>query len=67
VQESLKEMLTTMSGNIIEKAYVSILLLSSELDVVGIMNNEDIANALKAGLGEFCREIESQKRNKHAN
>lgn len=66
-QESLREVLTTMSGNIIERAYVSIPLLSSELDTEGIIRNEEIANTLKAGLSEFCLEIEAQKFNKRVN
>lgn len=57
-QESLKEVVRTMSGIVIEKAYVSIPLLSSELDVNGIIESREIAGALKNGLAEFCREIE---------
>lgn len=66
-QGSLREVLSTMSGNIIEKACVSIPLLSSELDAVGIIKNEDIACVLKAGLSQFCSAIEALKINKHIN
>jgi NAD(P)H-dependent FMN reductase len=58
-QESLKEVIRTMSGRIIENACVSIPLLSSELDAVGIIKNENIACVLKAGLSEFCCVIEA--------
>lgn len=66
-QEALKEVLTTMSGNIIENAYVSIPLLSSELNSDGIIANQEMAGALQAKLKEFCIEIEALKLNKHAN
>lgn len=66
-QESLKEVLITMSGCIIERANVSIPLLGSELDSEGITKNEEIANHLKMGLSEFCSEIEIQKLNKRVN
>ena len=66
-QESLREVLVTMSGRIIERACVSIPLLSSELDSEGITKNEQIASTLKTGLIEFCSEIEAQKLNKRVN
>jgi len=62
-QEHLREVLTTMSGNIIEGAYVSIPLLSSVLDCDGIIKDKCIASALLAGLNNFCNEIEAQKFN----
>lgn len=58
-QESLQEILTTMSGNVIEKAHVSIPLLSSELDAEAIVENIEIRAALINGLGKFCEEIKS--------
>lgn len=61
-QEALKEVLATMSGNIIEKSCVSIPLLSSALDVDGIVQSKEIAGTLKAGLEELCIAIETQKR-----
>lgn len=66
-QSHLREVLTTMSGNIIEKAYVSIPLLSTGLDCDGIIKNNDIANVLQSGLVNFCDEIEKQKLNKRVN
>ena len=58
-QVSLKEVLSTMSGNIIEKSNVSIPLLSSELNASGIVENQKLSKALLAGLSEFCIEIET--------
>lgn len=66
-QESLREILKTMSGIVVEKASVSIPLLSSELGVIGIVKNKDMSNTLMAGLNEFCAEIERQKLNKRVN
>jgi NAD(P)H-dependent FMN reductase len=60
-QESLREVLVTMSGSIIERAQVSIPLLGSKLDFEGIIDNEEISNALMAGLAEFCSAIDAQK------
>lgn len=53
-QESLKEVLTTMSGDIIESSYVSIPLLGSELDSNGIVDTPEMAEALHVGLKNFC-------------
>ena len=66
-QVHLREVLITMSGNIIEKAYVSIPLLSSGLDCDGIIKNIGIANILQEGLNRFCDEIETHKLNKRVN
>ena len=66
-QESLREILKTMSGIVVEKASVSIPLLSSDLDLGGIVKNIEISNTLMAGLKNFCAEIECQKVNKHVN
>jgi chromate reductase len=63
-QASLREVLITMSGSLIERAHVSIPLLSSDLDSVGIIKSEEIASALKTGISEFCNEIKAQKLNK---
>ncbi|MFC6673184.1 NADPH-dependent FMN reductase [Marinobacterium aestuariivivens] len=65
--EALREVVKTMSGIVVEKAYVSIPLLSSGLDVGGIVDNREISGALKAGLNQFCREIEVQKLNNRVN
>ncbi len=58
-QLALKEVLTTMSGKIIEKSYVSIPLLSSDLDSKGIVDDEEIAKILKTGLDNFINEIDA--------
>lgn len=55
--EALKEVLKTMSGDIVEPAFVSIPLLSSNLNKDGILADDDISGALKAGLIEFCTYI----------
>jgi len=57
--ESLKEVLNTMSGSIIDKSCVSIPLLSSGLDADGIVSRPEIADTLKSALGEFCAQIKS--------
>ena len=56
-QEALKEVLTTMSANIIEAASVSIPLLGSELDDRGILANLELVAVLKSGLDMFCQAI----------
>lgn len=59
-QESLLEVLTTMSGNIIKGACVSIPLLSSELDTDGIICDKEISETLLSALQEFRVAIEAQ-------
>lgn len=66
-QEALKEVLTTMSGNIIVQSYVSIPLLGSGLNSGEIVESENMSNALRAGLNEFCIEIRAQQLNKRVN
>ena len=56
-QAALREVVKTMSGNIIEKACISIPLLSSNLDADGIVNDKAISAALKSSLNHFCSEI----------
>lgn len=63
-QEALKEVLSTMSGNVIEKSCVSIPLLSSELDADGIIESKEIAGMLKVGLEALCIAIEAEKLNR---
>jgi chromate reductase len=60
-QDALKEVLTTMSGTVIEKACVSIPLLSSNLNRAGIIENEMFSSALKTALKVFCTEIKDQE------
>lgn len=56
--DALKEVLTTMSGRIIDDATVSIPLLGSDLDKAGILQHRDLSNALAAGLKVFCSELQ---------
>ena len=56
-QTSLKEILATMSGNVIQKAHVAIPLLGSELDTRGIVASKELAALLLNGLGEFTAQI----------
>ncbi|HKK13893.1 MAG TPA: NADPH-dependent FMN reductase [Gammaproteobacteria bacterium] len=65
--EALKEVLVTMSGTIIERAYVSIPLLGSGLDSDGILGNVEISHALKTGLRDFCEHIEGETLNNALN
>ena len=57
--ESLREILQTMSGHIIESASVSVPLLGSNLDKNGIIAHREISAILNAGLVEFCTKIQS--------
>lgn len=66
-QDSLKEILKTMSGIVVEKACVSIPLLSSDLDVDGIVESEEFSRVLKTGLNELYAEIGAQNLNKRVN
>jgi chromate reductase, NAD(P)H dehydrogenase (quinone) len=66
-QQHLREVLTTMSGNIIENAYVSIPLLNSALDYRGIIKHKKLAALLEAGLSAFCHEIATHNGNNYVN
>jgi len=55
--EALKEVLRTMSGNLIDSASVSIPLLGSGMDANGVVANGQLAAALQAGLEIFLDEI----------
>ncbi|MEZ4683154.1 MAG: NADPH-dependent FMN reductase [Caldilineaceae bacterium] len=56
--DALKEVLRTMSGNVIDAAEVAIPLLGSGLDGQGIVGTPEIARALQRGLATFCEEIQ---------
>ncbi|GGX63942.1 NADPH-dependent FMN reductase [Saccharospirillum salsuginis] len=62
-QEALKEVLSTMSGDIVEEACVTIPLLSSGLDETGIVENPELAGVLLSALETFCRSIRSHENN----
>ncbi|WP_193166150.1 NADPH-dependent FMN reductase [Microbulbifer hainanensis] len=66
-QASIREVIKTMSGIVVDKACVTIPLLSSDLDAAGIVENKDISDALKLGLNALCAEIEAQKLSSLAN
>ena len=55
---ALKEVLLTMSGLIVDEAYVSIPLLGSGLTHEGILNNRELSGLLLSGLMSFIRKIE---------
>lgn len=59
-QESLREVITTMSGDIIEEACLSIPLLGGNLDAKGILLNEEFRAVLKFHLLAFCAEIRAR-------
>lgn len=57
---ALKEVLTTMSGIIIESACVTVPLLSSNLNKAGIVANSEISNTLRNCLVEFSKKIDER-------
>ncbi len=57
VQIALREVITTMSGNIIESASASIPLLGSNLDVDGIINHSEISHVLVQAINLFNNAI----------
>tara|TARA_R110002167_G_scaffold66801_5_gene188982 strand:- start:694 stop:1260 length:567 start_codon:yes stop_codon:yes gene_type:complete len=56
-QQMLREIIVTMSGNIIEKSSVVIPLLGTSLDEQGIVIDSQLSALLKTGIGEFCSVI----------
>ncbi len=56
-QAALREVLTTMSASLMERAHVSIQLLGSDLGCEEIVANDEIAAALVTGLAAFRDEI----------
>ncbi len=56
-QIALREVITTMSGNIIESASASIPLLGSNLDVDGIINHSEISHILVQAINLFHNAI----------
>lgn len=58
--DSLKEVVRTMSGKIIESSCVSIPLLGSNLDSIGILKNKELSSQLEYGLCEFYSNIKNQ-------
>ena len=58
-QRALREVLTTMSGNIIEPATVVIPLLGSGLDTDGIAADNALISALLTGLSELSNAVKA--------
>lgn len=56
-QDALREVITTMSGHIIDSACVSVSLLSSRLDSKGIVGDPDISRQLTAALLNFHKAL----------
>ena len=55
--DALREILVTMSANIVEEANVAVPLLGSNLDTSSILANREISNTLSNGLRRFYDEI----------
>ncbi len=60
-QTALREVLKTMSGNVIEEASISVLLLATKLDSEGIINDHEISSSLKMSLEIFAKAILNQQ------
>ena len=56
-QAALREVITTMSANIIESACVSVPLLGTNLDAAGIVKNEEISQLMLGKINLFGDEI----------
>lgn len=59
-QEALREVVTTMSGCIVESASVEIYLLGSNLNAAGIRQDEHLASPLAEGLEQFVAAIRAR-------
>lgn len=60
-QASLREVITTMSGDIIEEACLSIPLLGSKLDAEGILLDKALKSVLESHLQAFCAVIRARR------
>lgn len=58
-QQALKEVLTTMSGRVIDRACVTVPLLGGQFDLNHLEGSDEIAAALQSSLQEFCTAIEA--------
>lgn len=56
-QKALREVISTMSGNIIESASIVVPLLGTDLDVNGIINNDEISQHLIEKISIFRENI----------
>ena len=59
-QDALKEILTTMSAELIQTSFVSLPLLGANIDVEGIVATPQLATALQRGVGDFCQHLENK-------
>ncbi|MGH1539666.1 MAG: NADPH-dependent FMN reductase [Arenicella sp.] len=59
-QAALRDVLSTMSGNIIENASISVPLLGSQLNAAGIVSHPEISQALISSLKSFRSAILEQ-------
>jgi len=62
-QAALREVLVTMSGCIIEDAYINLPLLGSNLDCQGILAQPQLVAEMHRGLSEFYKQILDLKLN----
>ncbi|WP_430461745.1 NADPH-dependent FMN reductase [Thalassolituus sp. LLYu03] len=58
-QQALREVVTTMSGKLIDDACVTVPLLSKTPTADDIVQMPDVATALTSGLATFCEAIHS--------
>jgi chromate reductase len=60
-QDSLVEIVTTMAGQIVPQACVTISLLGKNLDAAGIIANPELSGKLSAAIAAFTKAIEQRK------
>lgn len=60
-QAALRDVITTMSGNIIEEATMTVPLLGTDLDVHGIINNNDMSQYIVEKMAVFRDSIITNK------
>jgi len=63
-QAALREVVSTMSGNIIEDASITVPLLGTDFDVNKIINNTDMSNHIIDKIKTFKKHIISCKQTK---
>jgi len=60
-QAALREVINTMSGDIVEDASISIPLLGSNLDSTGITNSGEISNKIRESLYVFLNHLAQRR------
>ncbi len=60
-QAALREVLTTMSARLIEKAFVTVPLLSTDFDANGIISHTEMSEVALRSIMVFAEEIISSK------